>query len=152
MDALTLESTEESTVKSLVMGTAMLGLLAFGDVAIAGDGNTGYCGGEVVGIRYAKDGYGNLKGSLVVRYNSSTGKVCAVMNRKGTLEGRRGATAVSLTNANTGALLDIDFNYYYWFAGPVRASAIGRCVRANGRVFANGTDSPSYYASMTVCR
>ncbi len=79
-------------------------------------------------------------GTVYLSYNASNGQNC-VATMKSTSTGT--ATATSAYLEVQGSPRNTDSGSYSWFAGPVRASAAGKCVRWGGSAGGTAYNSPS---------
>ncbi len=107
--------------------------------ACSGGGNP-YTPVEVCGSGYSViDRAGLTGGTVYLLYNSGNGYNC-VVTLKSTNLGR--ATAVSAFLEPQGASRTTDSGSYGYYAGPVRRSAPGTCVRWGGSVGSSSYTSP----------
>lgn len=97
-----------------------------------GGGGNPYTAGEVCGSGYTEiDRHSLGNGSIVLMYNSGSGKNC-VTTLKGVSLGT--ASAVSATLQVEGGSVIKDSGSFAYYAGPVTASAASKCVKWGGSV------------------
>lgn len=106
----------------------------------------GSCSGSLI-ERVPVSGGGKKIGTLVVYYDSSTGKNCARLNHGSKTWGKKRLTYVYLAKCKqkssghtcTIANAEHDKGKFKYYAGPVRLRAKDHCIFATGYIKYNGT-------------
>ncbi|MBE1588313.1 hypothetical protein ACFPOI_52955 [Nonomuraea angiospora] len=98
--------------------------------AAAGPCGTGY---SRIGV-YNIPKSGTKQGTLEVYYNASSGKNCALAYGSGGNYGKKAYKAVGIATPSSNGWADYEDGDYAYYAGPVYASAKGKCIDLVGAV------------------
>lgn len=130
------ENYNGATQKAVINGVAVpyYGHTSFTSKNNCGGGSSNpYTASEVCGSGYSQiDSHAlGSSGTIVLMYNSGNGKNCVTTLKKVSLGT---ASAVSSTLQVQGGSVQSDSGNFAYYAGPVTASAAGKCVKWGGSV------------------